>query len=93
MAATTKSPRHLNIERNDDRSDDVILLAIALGWPSATYRRLLPRALHLAARADRMAAGSEGRLTIIRSRMDLAAYETARGETFDLDALPLETTR
>ncbi len=23
----------------------------------------------------------------------LAAYETARGETFDLDSLPLETTR
>ena len=33
LAATTKSPRHLNIERNDDRSDDVMLLALALGWP------------------------------------------------------------
>ena len=53
LAATTKSPRHLNIERNDDRSDDVVLLALALGWPPATWRRLLPRALHLAARADR----------------------------------------
>ena len=29
LAATTKSPRHLNIERNDDRSDDVVLLALA----------------------------------------------------------------
>ena len=56
FAATTKSPRHLNIERNDDRSDDVVLLALALGWPPATWRRLLPRALHLAARADRVAA-------------------------------------
>ena len=52
LAATTKSPRHLNLERNDDRSDDVVLLALALGWPPATWRRLLPRALHLAARAD-----------------------------------------
>ncbi len=52
FAASTKSPRHLNIERNDDSSDDVILLALALGWPPATWRRLLPRALHMAARAD-----------------------------------------
>ncbi len=78
LAATTKSPRHLNIERNDDRSDDVVLLALALGWPPATWRRLLPRALHLAARADSMAARSEGRFTIIRSRSDLAAYEAVR---------------
>ena len=78
FAASTKSPRHLNIERNDDRSDDVILLALALGWPPATWRRLLPRALHMAARADSMAARSDGRLTIIRSRADLAAYEVAR---------------
>ena len=60
FAASTKSPRHLNIERNDDRSDDVVLLALALGWPPATWRRLLPRALHLAARADAMAARSDG---------------------------------
>jgi membrane dipeptidase len=78
LAATTKSPRHLDIERNDDRSDDVILLALAQGWPPATWRRLLPRALHMAARADAMAAASGGRLTIVRTRADLAAYETAR---------------
>ena len=48
LAASTKSPRHLNIERNDDRTDDVILLALALGWPPATWRSLLARALHLA---------------------------------------------
>ena len=78
LAATTKSPRHLNLERNDDRSDDVVLLALALGWPPATWRRLLPRALHLAARADAMAAASGGRFTIIRSAADLTAYDQAR---------------
>jgi microsomal dipeptidase-like Zn-dependent dipeptidase len=78
LAVTTKSPRHLNIERNDDRSDDVLLLALALGWPPATWRRLLPRALHLAARADAMAARSDGRLSVIRTTADLAAYEVAR---------------
>jgi membrane dipeptidase len=78
LAVTTKSPRHLNIERNDDRSDDVVLLALALGWPPATWRRLLPRALHLAARADSMAAASGGRFRIIRSKADLTAYDLAR---------------
>jgi membrane dipeptidase len=78
LAATTKSPRHLNIERNDDRSDDVILLALALGWPPATWRHLLPRALHLAARADDLASRSDGAFRVIRSRADLAAYEAAR---------------
>ncbi|MBA3234581.1 MAG: membrane dipeptidase [Chloroflexi bacterium] len=78
LAVTTKSPRHLNIERNDDRSDDVTLLAIAQGWPPSTWRRLLPRALHLAARADALATRSTGRLTLIRTADDLAAYVVAR---------------
>jgi membrane dipeptidase len=78
LAASTKSPRHLNIERNDDRSDDVILLALALGWPPATWRRLLPRALYLASRADRFAARSDGRLRILRTAADLAEYEADR---------------
>jgi microsomal dipeptidase-like Zn-dependent dipeptidase len=78
LAVTTKSPRHLNIERNDDDSDDIFLLALALGWPPATWRRLLPRALHLAARADVMAARSDGRLRVLRTTADLAAYGAAR---------------
>jgi microsomal dipeptidase-like Zn-dependent dipeptidase len=78
LAASTKSPRHLNIERNDDSSDDVVLLALALGWPPATWRRLLPRALYMASRADRFAARSGGAFRVIRTRDDLTAYETAR---------------
>jgi microsomal dipeptidase-like Zn-dependent dipeptidase len=80
LAVSTKSPRHLNIERNDDRSDDVVLLALALGWPPATWRRLLPRALYLAHRADAMAARADGRFRIIRTKVDLADYEADRRE-------------
>jgi membrane dipeptidase len=86
LAASTKSPRHLNIERNDDTTDDVVLLAIALGWPPATWRRLLPRALHLASRADRFAARSGGAFRVIRTRADLAAYEAARRDEPSLTA-------
>jgi microsomal dipeptidase-like Zn-dependent dipeptidase len=74
LAASTKTPRHFNPERNDDRSDDVLLLALAAGWPPATWRSLLARALFLASRADAFASRSDGRFTIVRSRADLAAH-------------------
>ncbi len=78
FAASTKSPRHLNIERNDDRSDDIILLALAQGWPPATWRSLLARARHMAVRADAMASRSDGQLTLIRSKTDLHIYLARR---------------
>ncbi len=79
LAASTKSPRHISMERNDDQSDDVILLALAAGWPPATWRSLLARALYLASRADALARRSRGRFELIRSRTDLATYLDRRG--------------
>ncbi len=86
FAASTKSPRHLNIERNTDDSDDIGLLAIALGWPPATWRSLLARALHLAARADTFADRSGGRLTMIRSAADLRTHLDARTPSWPVTA-------
>jgi len=86
FAATTKSPRHLNIERNTDDSDDIVLLAIALGWPPATWRSLLARALYLAARADAMASRSSGRLTIVRSAADLERHLATRTPSWPVTA-------
>jgi membrane dipeptidase len=79
LAAAVKSPRHLSIERNDDRTDDITLVALAGGWPPATYRSLLARARHLADRADRLAAASDGRFRVVRTRADLDAHLAARG--------------
>ena len=56
FAVATKVPRHLNYERNDDRSDDVTLVALVQGWPAASWRSLLARAEHQAGRLRRMAA-------------------------------------
>jgi microsomal dipeptidase-like Zn-dependent dipeptidase len=86
FAASTKSPRHLNIERNADDSDDVVLLAIAQGWPAATWRSLMARALHMAARADAMARRSSGRLTMIRTASDLAAHLARRTPSWPVTA-------
>jgi microsomal dipeptidase-like Zn-dependent dipeptidase len=78
FGAATKSPRHLNIEHNDDRSDDVILLAIAHGWPSSAWRSLTARALFLAGRLADAADRSGGQLTVVRSRRELDALLAQR---------------
>jgi membrane dipeptidase len=78
FALPTKVPRHLNIERNDDRSDDIRLVAVVQGWPRATWRSLLARAEYQAGRLASMAADSGGRLVLIRSGADLAALLVRR---------------
>lgn len=78
FAVTTKVPRNLNIERNDDRTDDILLVAIARGWPPATWRSLLARAEHQAGRLRAMADRSTGKLTLIRSRPDLESFLARR---------------
>jgi membrane dipeptidase len=78
LAASTKVPRRVNLERNDDTTDDVTLLALALRWPRATWGSLLARAVYLADRLRSMAGASDGRLTLIESRRDLEAYLARR---------------
>ncbi len=78
FAVTTKVPRNLNIERNDDRTDDILLVAIARGWPPATWRSLLARAEYQAGRLEAFADRSGGRLTLIRQLGDLEAFLARR---------------
>ncbi len=74
FAVTTKVPRNLNIERNDDRSDDILLVAIGRGWPPPTWRSLLARAEYQAGRLQAFADRSGGVLSVIRRRADLEAF-------------------
>jgi len=74
FTVVTKTPRHLNIESNDERSDNITLLAMAEWWPVRTWFSLKERALYQARKLDHSAARSEGRLTVVRSRSDLAGY-------------------
>jgi membrane dipeptidase len=78
LAASTKVPRRANLERNDDRTDDVRLLALAQRWPRATWSSTLARALHLALRLRTMAADSAGALTLIETRQGLDEYLARR---------------
>jgi hypothetical protein len=42
LSAAVKTPRPINIERNDDRTDDVTRLALAARWPPRTWTSLRP---------------------------------------------------
>ncbi len=78
LSAAVKTPRHRNIEGNDDRTDGTTRLAIAARWPPRTWRDLTARALYLAQRAHATAARSGGRFRVIGSAAELAAYLEAR---------------
>ena len=81
LSMPVKTPRGLNIERNTDSSDQVLAIALAKRWPPATWRRLLPRVLHLAATAHRFAADSGGDFRLIETQADLAALLADRATT------------
>ncbi len=74
FTVVTKTPRGLNIESNDDKSDTITYLALAQRWPVRTWRSLTERALYQAARLHRMAAASQGQLVIIKTAADLDNY-------------------
>lgn len=74
FAVVSKTPHNLNIEKNDDKSDDVTLLALAQRWPPRTWFSLKERALYQAGRLHDMAARSQGKFVIIRTRGDLAQF-------------------
>jgi membrane dipeptidase len=76
----TKTPRGMNIESNDDTSDNVTLLAIAERWPIAAWGSLKERALYQASKLRDVAARSGGKFTLIRTSADLSGYLDRRAQ-------------
>ncbi|MBO6716762.1 MAG: membrane dipeptidase [Rhizobiaceae bacterium] len=74
FSVVSKTPSGLNIEANDDDSDNVTLLAIGQLWPIRTWTNLKERALYQAERLRDMAERSNGQLVIIRTRGDLESF-------------------
>lgn len=73
FSVVTKTPKHLNFERNTGDSDNITLLAVAQRWPMRTWSSLSQRAVFQAARLDRAAAQSGGALALTHTRAELAA--------------------
>jgi membrane dipeptidase len=78
FAVATKVPRQMSYDRNDDRSDDIALVALVQGWPRPTWRSLLARAGYQAGRLQAMADRSDGRFRLVRTVEDLDALVASR---------------
>ncbi len=91
----TKTPWGLNIERNNDRSDQIFWLAVAQHWPLATWFSLTERSLYQASRLDSFAQRSSGHFNVIHTSADLAAYldRRAKDQTLTAGILGLEGSR
>lgn len=74
FSVVTKTPRGINYESNTDKTDNILLLAIAQRWPIATWRSLRARALHQANRLHEAARRSDSTLTVVTSQEDLDAF-------------------
>jgi microsomal dipeptidase-like Zn-dependent dipeptidase len=78
----TQSPLGQNFERNESDAPDVItLLAVLQRWPRATWASRLARAEHQSAKLAAVAAGSAGKLSVIRTAADLEAFLGARAQS------------
>jgi len=82
----TKSPRNLNIESNDDKTDNITLLAIAELWPKASWQSLKHRALYQAFKLTNAAERSDGKFVLIKTSADLANYLKRRSSEPDITA-------
>jgi membrane dipeptidase len=76
FTVVTKTPYvwKMNIERNDDKTDNIKILAIAERWPTSTWNSLTERALYQARKLKDAAAQSGGKFTVIKTSADLSSY-------------------
>jgi len=74
FTVVTKTPRSMNIESNDDSTDNITLLAVAQRWPSRTWSSLKERALYQADKLHKFAEASGGKLVVIETNANLSSY-------------------
>ena len=79
FATVTKSPNGLNYERNGSDTESITMLAMAQRWPVATWSSLLQRALYQSQKLHQAAQDSQGRLVLVKSQQDMAAFVKAWG--------------
>ena len=72
FTVVTKTPRGLNIERNDDSTDNIFLLALTQRQPVENLFSLTKRALWQAKKLHEYAAASNGKFVVIENKRDLA---------------------
>ncbi len=74
FTVVTKSPKGLNIERNDDQSDNIFWLTLSEMQPLANLSSLTGRAVFQANKLRQFADQSGGKLIVIKSKKDLQSF-------------------
>jgi membrane dipeptidase len=74
FTVVTHAPKHENIERNTNETDEITFLYLARLKPPTTWFSRTSRALNQAEFLHRTARNSGGRLTVIQSRADLDSF-------------------
>lgn len=85
FTVVSKMPFVVSHTRTPATSDMVTVLGVLSGWPPRTWFSLYERARHHAARLERFAAASGGRLRIVRTARDLDAPAGAVGGLLGLE--------
>jgi microsomal dipeptidase-like Zn-dependent dipeptidase len=76
----SKAPYGQNIDRTEDNSDAITALAVTQGWPRKTWDSFLERALFQSERLHGIAARSNGKLVVVKSKSDLRRYRQDRAK-------------
>jgi microsomal dipeptidase-like Zn-dependent dipeptidase len=71
FSSVTKTPKGQNYDSNGADSDNITLLTVAQLQPPRTWNSLLERSLWHSEKLRRAEAGSQGRLRIVRSGIDV----------------------
>jgi microsomal dipeptidase-like Zn-dependent dipeptidase len=80
----SKVPAGINIERNDDKSDQIGLLSFAQLRPPATWFSAKERALHQINQLHNFAEKSQGDFRVLTSRNDLTKFLSDRSKNSSL---------
>jgi membrane dipeptidase len=78
FTVVTKTPKNMNVERNEGSTDDIRLLSFAQRWPPGTWFGVKARALYQAEKLSDAAEDSDGKLVFIRTRAELERFLAER---------------
>lgn len=81
FTVATQFPRSYDPAGTRGDSDVLGLLALAQRWPTSTWTGVTERALYQAAKLEKTAMRSEGRLAVVRSADDLRTFLERRSHT------------
>jgi microsomal dipeptidase-like Zn-dependent dipeptidase len=80
----SKVPAGINIEQNDDKSDQIALLSFAQLRPVSNWFSIKARALNQCKTLHKFAAESDGKLRVITSKTDLQKFISDRAKNKSL---------